>query len=339
MKKLLPWLCIIPFGCAALAGCKGGLFSSGPNQDPISIAYSSTPGHYPLILGKEKGFFKEQGITVEAEFNKDYINQINEFRSGKYDGIVVALGSVLSILTTTPDVQIILVINISQGRDAILARHNIQEVEDLKGKVLGTRLGDFGELLVQEMLKKHNVPLDSVKIININAEDLVEKLNKGVIDAGQTWHPYTVQAANYGYHVLFDSTETPGLITEVLVMRRSVIRERPEELKALLRGWLKSREYSLENSDEVRNIIATSLGIDEEYLFDEDAVTFEGIELPTLERNLEIMSPGKTTDSLHFTTQLYTEFFAINGTINAPPDLDTLINPHLLKSLQEDENL
>ncbi|MGD1851645.1 MAG: ABC transporter substrate-binding protein [Cyanophyceae cyanobacterium] len=337
MKKLLRWLCIIPLSYTTLIGCEGGLFSQGLNQDPISISYSSTPGHYPLILGKEKGFFKAQGVVVEPEFHKDYISQINEFRSGKYDGIVVALGSVLSILTTTPDVQIILVINISQGRDAILARNNIQEVEDLKGKVLGTRLGDFGELLVQEMLKKHNVPLDSVKIVNINAEDLVEKLNTGVIDAGQTWHPYTVQASNYGYHVLFDSTETPGLITEVLVVRRSVIRDRPEELKALLKGWLKSREYWLENPGEVRNMIFNSLGIDEEDLFDQE-VTFEGIELPSLERNLEIMSPGNTTDSLHFTTQLYTDFFAINGTINAPPDLETLINPRLLESLQEDDN-
>ncbi|MEM9771357.1 MAG: ABC transporter substrate-binding protein [Cyanobacteria bacterium P01_D01_bin.73] len=305
------------------------------NQDPISITYSSTPGHYPLILGKEKGFFREEGVAVDANFNKDYINQINEFRNGKYDGIVVALGSVLNILTTTPDVQIILVINTSQGRDAILARHNVQNVEDLKGKVLGTRLGDFGELLVQEMLKRHNIPLDSVKIVNVKAEDLVDKLNKGVIDAGQTWHPYTIQAINYGYHVLFDSRETPGLITEVLVMRRSVIQERPEDVKALLKGWLKSREYWLENPDEVRSMISNSLGIDQEYLFDQE-VSFEGIELPSLERNLEIMSPGKTTDSLHFTTQLYTEFFAINGTINTPPNLETLINSSLLKSLQED---
>ena len=328
LTKLTRWLGLFCISLFLAVACQQNAPQSELSQDPITIAYSPWSGYYPLTIALEKGFFAEQGIAIEPDFDKDYIGQIDAFRNGKHDGILIALGSVLNILEKTPDVQVILVVNVSEGGDAVVARPEIKTVQDLKGKVIGTRLGDFGELLVREMLKQNNISVEDVKIVNIRTEDLAAKLSDGTIDAGQGWEPYPTQAVNAGHHIIFDSSQTPGLIPDVLVMRRSVVQERPEELKALLKAWFQAQNYWLENPEEVRDIVTAALDLKP------DEVSFEGIELPDLERNLEIMTPGDTTDSLHFTAQLYTDFFAANGVINTPPNLETLINPAILKALQ-----
>ncbi|MGB0562596.1 MAG: hypothetical protein ACPGVO_12465 [Spirulinaceae cyanobacterium] len=46
-----------------------------------------------------------------------------------------------------------------------------------------------------------------------------------------------------------------------------------------------------------------------------------------------VLSPD---DSLHFTTGLYSDFFAANGVINQQTDAEQLINPELLEALQQD---
>jgi len=221
-------------------------------------------------------------------------------------------------------------VNVSKGGDAIVARPEIKTVQDLKGKVIGTRLGDFGELLVREMLKQNNIALEDVKIVNLKTEELAAKLSDGTIDAGQAWEPYTTQGVNAGHHIIFDSSQTPGLIPDVLVMRQSVVEKRLEELKALLKAWFRAQNYWLENPEESQKLVAAALDLQL------DEVSFEGIELPDLKRNLEIMTPGETTDSLHFTAKLYTDFFAANGVINTQPDLEKLINPEILEALQRD---
>lgn len=329
MKKLLNWLCLFVLSGALIVACQTNSPDSNISKDPLTIGYSPWSGYYPLTIGTEKGFFKEEGVQIKPEFNKEYIGQINAFRNGKYDGVLIALGSVLNIIDITPDVQVVLIVNVSQGGDAVVARQEIKTVQDLKGKVIGTRLGDFGELLVREMLKQNDISVSDVKIINIKTEELATKLTDGAIDAGQAWQPYTTEAVNAGHHIIFDSNQTPGLIPDVLVMRRSVIEKRPEAIKALLRGWFKSQAYWLDNPEEVQELISKALEIDEE-------VSFTGLELTGLERNLEIMTPGDTTESLYFTTQLYADFFAASGIINNKPDLDTLINPALLEAVQKE---
>ena len=330
LTKLARWLSLFCIGLFFVAACQQSAPRSQLSQEPITIAYSPWSGYYPLTIAMEKGFFAERGIVVEPKFDKDYIGQIDTFRHGRYDGILVALGSVLNILETTPDARVILVVNVSEGGDAVVARQEIETVGDLEGKIIGTRLGDFGELLVREMLKQNEIPLEDVKIVNIRTEELAARLSDRTIDAGQAWEPYTTQAVNAGHHIIFDSRQTPGLIPDVLVMRRSVVRERPEELKALLAAWFQAQNYWLENPEEVQNLVADALDLQP------DEVSFEGIELPDLARNLEIMTPGDTTDSLYFTAQLYTDFFAANGVINTPPNLEALIDPGVLEALQRD---
>ncbi|NEO85230.1 MAG: ABC transporter substrate-binding protein [Spirulina sp. SIO3F2] len=330
VTKILRWFSLCCVSLLLIVACQQTTPTAKLSSDPISIAYSPWPGYYPLTIASEKGFFAEQGLVIEPQYDKDYIGQINAFRNGQYDGILIALGSVLNILETTPDVQVILVVNVSEGGDAVVARQEIATVQDLKGKRIGTRLGDFSELLVREMLKQNGMTAEDVQIVNLKTEELAAQLTAGTIDAGAGWEPYTTQGVNAGHHIIFDSSQTPGLIPDVLVMRRSVVEKYPEELKVLLQTWFKAQQYWLDNPEESQTLIAEALELEL------DEVSFDGLELPGLERNLEIMEPGETTDSLHFTTQLYTDFFAANGVINTQPNLDMLINPDLLEALQQE---
>ena len=60
--------------------------------------------------------------------------------------------------------------------------------------------------------------------------------------------------------MLRDSSQAPGLITNVVLTRASVLSRREEALKALYRGWSRAVDYVKENPKASRQIMAKGLG-------------------------------------------------------------------------------
>ncbi|MDD1427573.1 hypothetical protein MEO94_24530 [Dolichospermum sp. ST_sed9] len=46
-----------------------------------------------------------------------------------------------------------------------------------------------------------------------------------------------------GGHKLFTSKQTPGLILDLVAFRGETIRDRPEDIRAFIRGWLQAVKY------------------------------------------------------------------------------------------------
>ena len=64
----------------------------------------------------------------------------------------------------------------------------------------------------------------------------------GRVDAAVTWEPWLSNGkkAPHG-HLLVDSSQTPGLITDVLIFRQDVIEKRPREIQGVVDAWQQGR--------------------------------------------------------------------------------------------------
>jgi NitT/TauT family transport system substrate-binding protein len=286
---------------------------------PLRIVYDPWPGFSPLIIAKEKGFFAQQGVEVEIIYTKNALDALPQFNDHKYDGIAIALGNILTSSVSHPDISIILACDVSDGADAVLANPKISSIRDLKGKRIGTRIGSFGELFITKMLESQGMTADDVFFSDADGEEVIQQIKKGQIDAGNAWEPFVSQGIKAGLNVLFTSQKTPGLIPDIIAINHDILKERSEDIRGFVKAWFQGVNYLKKHTKEGKNIIAKVLNVEA------DSISLEGIKLLDLDENRQAFTPGNTTESLTYTTELYIQFFAKKGLLNNHPNVDSVL--------------
>lgn len=299
--------------------------SPTPERPPLRLIYDLWPGYLPIIIAQEKGFFDQQGVNVETLVTENASEKIADFNAGKADGITLALGNVMISSADNPNAHIIFAIDRSAGADAVVAQPQTKKVSDLKGKSIGTSVGGFNELFVTQMLEANNLTLEDVTLVNVEGENVPELVQNGKIQAGSTWEPFVSQAIALGLNVLFTSAETPGLIPDVMVFQGSVLRERPDDVRAFVRAWFQAVDYWKANPEDGKKIIAQTMKLQPE------TISLKGYDLLTLNDNLKTFVPGNTLESLHYTAQLYANFFVKTGSLSRQPNINKLLEPSFLQ--------
>ncbi|MCW5317123.1 ABC transporter substrate-binding protein [Nostoc sp. KVJ3] len=293
-------------------------------RPPLKVQFGSFVGEYPGIIAQEKGFFKAQGVDVEIIYKLYNKLEQAKFSAGNYDGISLSLGSIIILSTTNPDIQGVLVIDESTGADVVVAQPQIKTVADLKGKKLGANLGGFSEVFVTEMLKSANLTSDDVNLVKLEALEIPQGLKNNVIQAGHTWEPHLSQIIKLGGHIIFTSKQTPGLIIDMIVFRGDTVRDRPEDIRAFVRGWLQASAYWKANVQEGNTIISKALKIPS------NTISLDGVNLTDLGENQNLFQ-SSNPNSIYKTAKIYEDFFIRAGNVTRIPELKTLFNSSFLK--------
>ncbi|MBY5283478.1 ABC transporter substrate-binding protein [Aphanizomenon flos-aquae CCAP 1446/1C] len=293
-------------------------------RPPLKIPFGFFVGEYPGIIAQEKGFFKAQGVDVEL-IHKPYIQlEQGNFSAGKYDGAISSLGSFIILSATIPDIQSVMVVDESTGADVVVAQSQIRTVADLKGKKLGTNLGGFSEVFVTEMLKTANLTSDDVNLVKLEASEIPQRLKNNTIQAGHTWQPHLSEAMKSGGHILFTSKQTPYLILDMIVFRGEIIRDRPEDVRAFVRGWLQAVNYWKANIQEGNAIVSKVLKIPS------NTISLEGVNLTDLDENQKFFQ-SSNPNSIYKNAKIYADFFIRTGNVTRIPELKSLFNSDFLK--------
>ncbi|MEG4213800.1 ABC transporter substrate-binding protein [Microcoleus sp. Pol14C6] len=322
MSKLLNYISIFIIIGWLLFACHSPE-SLKVKRPPLKVSCVPFVGYTPLIIAQEKGFFKAQGVDVELSY-LDYSQfQDADFSAGKYDGIGLTLGDLVILSATNPDMQAVMVLDESTGADVVVAQSEIKTIPNLKGKKLGANLGSFSELFVTEMLKTSQLTSDDVSLVKVEALEVPNRLQNNAIQAGHTWEPYLSESLKLGAHILFTSKQTPGLILDLVAFRGEVIRDRPEDIRAFVRGWLQGLSYWEANISEGNELVSKALNIPLK------AISFEGIDLTDLAENQKFFQ-SDSPNYIFKTAKKYADFFIRAGNVTRLPNLETLFNSSFL---------
>jgi len=290
---------------------------------PLKVQFASFVGEYPGIIAQEKGFFKAQGVDVELIYKQYTQLERANFSAGKYDGITASLGSFIILSATNPDIQSVLVMDESTGADVVVAQSQIKTVADLKGKKMGANLGGFSEVFVTEMLKSSNLTSDDVNLVKLEALEIPQFLKNNAIQAGHTWEPHLSKAIKSGGKIIFTSKQTPGLILDLIIFRGDTIRDRPEDIRAFVQGWLQASAYWKANVQEGNAIISKALKIPI------NTLSLEGVNLTDLSENQKLFE-FNNPNSIYKTAKIYADFFIRSGNMTRIPELKSLFNSSFL---------
>ena len=156
--------------------------------------------------------------------------------------------------------------------------------------------------------------------LHVDASEVRYALDAGSIDIGNTWEPFASAAARAGHRKVFDSSQTPALITQVVVAKRRLIETERPKLAALCAAWLEATERWLADVPAGQKRIEAHLGLEP------GAASLAGIRLHTLADNRRLLD-GEAPALLPVLERFRT-FFAERG--EDPGDLRFLLEADLL---------
>lgn len=134
----------------------------------IILDWYPNPDHAPLIIAKQKGFFKEQGLEVEFIGPADPNDPPKLIALKKADIAITYQPAFLEqIDRQLPLIHIGTLIAQPLNCLLILKNNSIQHLADLKGKRIGSVSDSLSSVMLKTMLKKEGFTEKEVTLINV----------------------------------------------------------------------------------------------------------------------------------------------------------------------------
>jgi len=206
---------------------------------PYRVGFNAWIGYIAFFVAQDKGFFKQEGLDVQAKSFSAPGDGLKPLLSGDLDASLSTADSVLTVLDKAPgQLKIVYLIDTSSGADAVLAKKDISDVHSMKGKKVAATLGQCNQLLLEKALEKAGLSDKDIQLVNMNPDDAGAAFAAGKIDVAVTWEPWITKASGDkgAGHVIFSSKETPNLILDVVAVSAKTAKSKPAETKAFLRA-------------------------------------------------------------------------------------------------------
>lgn len=277
-----------------------GLSTAATAQEKteFKVAWSIYVGWMPWGYLEDSGIMDKwadkYGIDVEIVQINDYVESINQYTAGQFDGVSATNMDTLSIPSGGGvDTTALIVGDYSNGNDAVIIKGD-GDLASLAGKPV-----NLVELSVSHYLLARG--LDSVGlseadlggVINTSDADMIAAFATDDVQAVVTWNPLVSEILDDPNATkLFDSADIAGEIIDLMVVNTDTLAANPAFGKALVGAWYEAMTLMAEGDEEVLTLMAEASGTDlagyqaqlasTEMFFDPaDAVAFtSGAELP-----------------------------------------------------------
>ncbi|WP_457623829.1 ABC transporter substrate-binding protein [Persephonella sp.] len=253
-------------------------------SDYLKIGTNVWPGYEPLYLSRELGFLNNKYIHLVEYSSASQV--LRSYRNGIINGAALTLDEVLLLKSFGFNPKIVLVMDISDGADVIIGKPYVRDLKDLKGKRVGVESSALGAYMLSRALEKAGLTESDIKIVPLEIDEHYKAFIKNKIDAVVTFEPVKSKLLKHGGKILFDSSQIPKEIVDVLVVEESYIKNHPEVVQDLVDGWFKALKYWEENKDEALKIMAKREGISPEHL----NKMYEGLKIPDIKMNKEMIN-------------------------------------------------
>jgi NitT/TauT family transport system substrate-binding protein len=320
-RTLLTKLTFLVLFISTLTACAGLQTAPINPKPPIRVEFTQWWGDYTLLVAQEKGYFEEYGVQVEPIYYDVFSNTYPDLASGQIDVALIAVGDVININRNSP--MKVVAVTDNGSDDAIVVGSEINSIEDLRGKTIGTQIGSQYEMTVVKMLQSANMSTSDVTIASMNPEDTLAALESGQVQAAYTWEPYLSEALSKGYKTIYPQKQL-HIFPDLIVFRKSIVDERPEEVRAFLKAWFRAVEYRLQHEGETRDIAAKYLGISAE-----DVMPDNKLRLYSLNDN-KVLFNIQEANSIYSITKLTSDYLISIGVVAEEIDPLELLDPSYL---------
>jgi NitT/TauT family transport system substrate-binding protein len=273
---------------AFLAGAAALLAgSAGCGREPetrLRIGTNVWIGSEPLYLAREMGYLDRALVQLVEYPSASEVHRA--YRNQAIDGMVISLDELFGLAADGQQPRAILVVDISHGADAIVARRGIRTMRELKGKSVAVESSALGAFVLSRALALNGMQAGDVNVVHLESNEQPSAFEKGQVDGAVTFDPYRGQLLRAGAVTVFDSTQIPGEIVDLVAVRDTAFATHPRGLREVLTGWFKALEEMKRHPDEA----ARRMGVRQQSTGPQFLAALGGLRIPSREENMRMLS-------------------------------------------------
>ena len=200
---------------AVAAACLLATSSMSPalaeKKTEFNIAWTIYVGWMPWPFAAESGIVKKwadkYGITIKVTQINDYVESVNQYTAGKFDGVTVTNMDALTIPAAGGvDTTAIIMGDYSNGNDGIVLKKG-KTLADIKGQKINLVELSVSHYLLARGLSTVKLQEKDIKTVNTSDADIVAAAKSADTTAVVTWNPQLLEVkANPGATLVYDSS-------------------------------------------------------------------------------------------------------------------------------------
>lgn len=216
--------------------------ASAQERDSFRLAWSIYAGWIPWLYIQESGLMKKwadkYGISVEIVQINDYVESINQYTAGQFDGVVATSMDALSIPAAGGvDTTALIVGDYSNGNDGLVMKDST-DVAGLKGQRVNLVELSVSHYLLARALDSVGLSERDVTVVNTGDADIVAAFSTSGVRNVVTWNPLLDDVQRVpGANLVFDSSQIPGHIKDLTIVNTQTLAANPNFGKALVGAW------------------------------------------------------------------------------------------------------
>jgi NitT/TauT family transport system substrate-binding protein len=225
-----------------------GLAMSSPaalaaEKSEFKIGWSIYVGWMPWDYMSKSGIMKKwadkYGIKVDVVQINDYIESINQFTAGQFDGCTMTNMDALTIPAASGmDSTALIIGDFSNGNDGIVLKGTGKKLADIKGQKVNLVELSVSHYLLARALETVKLKEKDIKVVNTSDADIIAAYGTPNVTVVVTWNPQlSAIKAMPGASLVFDSSQIPGEILDLLVVNTKTLQDNPKLGKALVGAW------------------------------------------------------------------------------------------------------
>ena len=234
-----PLLALLSAGLAAALAFP----THAEKKEQFDVCWTIYAGWMPWEYGATQGIVdkwaQKYGIEIKVTQLNDYVESINQYTAGQFDGCTMTNMDALTIPAAGGvDSTALIVGDFSNGNDGIVLKGEKKTLGDLKGMDVNLVELSVSHYLLARGLERAGLSEKDLKVVNTSDADLVAAFATDDVQAVATWNPLLAEIeATTGVTKVFDSSQIPGEIIDLMVVNSDTLKDNPELGKALTGAW------------------------------------------------------------------------------------------------------
>ena len=209
-----------------------------------------------------KGFFRDEGI--DAEIIRIATNVGLVAVTTKEIGYTTAVGAALRAGVKGLPMKIVTYFN-GRPLHVLVAKREFKSVAELRGKIIGfAGYGDSTEFMLRAMLSQAGMGIEKdVQAFQVSGSgQRLQALLSGKLDAAVVPPPFNFEAESKGFVRLMAVADVFETSVSGLALHNDTLREKPAQVKKMLRALLKAQNFIRSNKTDSVRVIADWLKLE-----------------------------------------------------------------------------
>lgn len=210
--------------------------------DKFKVCWSIYVGWMPWGYGADQGIVDKwadkYGIEIEVVQINDYIESINQYSAGGFDACTMTNMDALTIPAAGGlDSTALVVGDFSNGNDGVVLKGK-KSLADIKGQSVNLVELSVSHYLLARGLDSVGLAESDLTVVNTSDADMVAAYTTDDVTAVATWNPLLNEIVGMpDSYKVFDSSQIPGEIIDLLVINTETLAANPALGKALVGAW------------------------------------------------------------------------------------------------------